>query len=69
MENLQIASLNVRGLQNKNKEIEYSNILNPKNMTSYYYKKHIARCKMKIYGKRNRKAPPFSPVLITTNVE
>ena len=33
-------------------------------MTSYYYKKHIARRKMKIYGKRIRKAPPKCGVAI-----
>ena len=56
MENLQIASLNVRGLQNK-RETEYSNTFNLKNMT-YYRKKRIAQFKMKTNGKRNGKAPP-----------
>ena len=69
MESIQIVSLNVRGLENKNKETEYFNFSKQKNSTLYCCKKHIALYKTKTNGKRNGKAPPFSPLSATTNVE
>ena len=59
MENLKVASLDVRGLQKINKRNRIFELIDKHFDLLSYYKKYIVHPKMKIIEKTSGDAPPF----------